>query len=41
MQIEEISNLRNGKSDNCKVLEALESECKKLIHEIHMNGISE
>ncbi|PLT82076.1 GTPase [Mediterraneibacter gnavus] len=41
MQIEEIRSLRNGKSDNCKVLEALESECKELIHEIHMNEISE
>lgn len=41
MQIEEIRSLRNGKLDNCKVLEAIESECKELIHEIHMNEIPE
>lgn len=34
-QISEIRKLRIGKSENCKLLEAAQSECRALISEIH------
>ena len=35
-QITEIRKLRVGKSESCKLLEAVQSECKALISDIHM-----
>lgn len=37
-QITEIRKLRVGKSENCKLLEAAQNECRALISDIHMDG---
>lgn len=37
LQISEIRKMRSGKSDTCKQVESLQSDCKLLISDIHQN----